>query len=110
MAEEVGTATPVRLEVLGHFRLPARIDLTVFHGCSRRLSVVRLVVADNETGVRIKEKGVVSPPSVAEGLTHLIPDSLVHVGVFGEFFGADAQEEASTVGAGLTRRGKGMGQ
>ena len=106
----MGTAAPVRLEVLGHFGLPARIDLEVFHSCGRRASIVRLVVADDEAGVRIEEERVVSPPGVTESLAHLVPDTLVHVGVFGEFLGAHAQEEAGSVGAGLARRGERMGQ
>ena len=110
MAQEVGGSASIRLEVLGHLGLPARVDREILHGCGRGANIVRLVVADDKTGSRIEEEGVVSPPGVAEGLTHLVPDTLVHIGVFGEFFRADAQEEAGPMGAGLTRRGERVGQ
>ena len=110
LAEEVGGSASVRLEVLGHLGLPARVDLEVLHGCGGRAGVVGLVVADDEAGVRVEEEGVVAPPGVAQGLAHLVPDALVYVGVFGEFLGADAQEEAGSVGAGLARGGEGVGQ
>ena len=54
MAEEVGVSAPVRLEILGHGGLPARVDLEVFHGCCGGASVVCLVVADDEAGVRFE--------------------------------------------------------